>query len=681
MSGPWEQFSAQSGPWNDFDAPAPVPTQSVPSEFLRQLGLTARAAVKGAAALPNMVADPLVGLYNRVTGSQIPSFSQGQDQALTDLGLPQPKNTTERVVQAGAQSLVPVGGVASVARSVPTLAPLADNLGWQALSSVLGSTASEGAKEGGAGPAGQLAAGLLGGVAGPTALSAANVAARTALRVPGSLLAPFTESGRSGIVAQAFQKAATDARMAADNIQSAPSYVPGVRPTTAELADDTGISALYKALINRQGAPFTDRANANDAARQAYLAQAFGNETTLNAAKAARDAQTAPLRNSALNAANDTTNNILNLEQQIAQKQASKAQALQQYGQMATGAAEQNTFANNWTPVPGMPRVPGILSPNAELVPTYQAGAQDAAKIAAQRQAELEAAQAARSSVPYVPLQSAPLLDSIRGTLNIPGVRSSDVAANTLGDIEAKIAKFTDANGNIDARDLYTIRKEIGNTIETHAKASNNWDKKMTAGLEKNIQGAIDNSIVSAGGTDWPAYLQQYQDLSKGINAMQTGQAITKAATNPGKDQLSQPLFARQMANNAQDVADMGARSSDVLTRVNQDLKRSAAPLNAMRTPGSDTAQNLVGNAMLNGLLGRIPLGPLGSITGKLGSAIYSPMETKTQQLVTNAMLDPRLGAQLLRRPIPQKPDLVAQLSASLFPISYGGLLGTLSNQ
>ena len=141
-----------------------TPQPSFTDELGRQLGLTARAAVKSVAAVPNMVADPLVSLYNRFTGSQVPSFSDRQDQALTNAGLPQPKNGLERVVQSGATALGPVGMGATVAKGVKSLAPLAENLNWQALSSMLGAGASEAAKEGGAGPGGQVVAGLVGGV-------------------------------------------------------------------------------------------------------------------------------------------------------------------------------------------------------------------------------------------------------------------------------------------------------------------------------------------------------------------------------------------------------------------------------------------------------------------------------------------------------------------------------------
>lgn len=78
----------------------------------RQLGLTARAAIKGGSFIPNAVADfasGAVNLGNILTGSEsrVPYLSQVQEQALNKtFGAPQ--NKLEEYVQTGAESLVGV---------------------------------------------------------------------------------------------------------------------------------------------------------------------------------------------------------------------------------------------------------------------------------------------------------------------------------------------------------------------------------------------------------------------------------------------------------------------------------------------------------------------------------------------------------------------------------------------
>ncbi len=126
------------------------------------------------------------------------------------------------------------------------------------------------------------------------------------------------------------------------------------------------------------------------------------------------------------------------------------------------------------------------------------------------RESALEAANAGG-------VKSDAVTSGIDATLGKPGLRASDVVQSTLSDVKEKIAKFTNDQGAIDANDLYTIRKEIGNTIKKYAAEKQNWDKKLTAGLERDIQKAMDEAIESAGGAGWKQYLAEFAERSKGI--------------------------------------------------------------------------------------------------------------------------------------------------------------------
>lgn len=128
-----------------------------------------------------------------------------------------------------------------------------------------------------------------------------------------------------------------------------------------------------------------------------------------------------------------------------------------------------------------------------------------------QRDAALEAANA-NGGVP-----STNILKSIDILADEPGKRASEVVSKTLGNVREKIASLAGTDGKIDARDLYTVRKEIGNTIQVYAKESANWDKKLTAGLESDIQKGIDNAIEGAGGMGWKDYLEKYAARSQAI--------------------------------------------------------------------------------------------------------------------------------------------------------------------
>lgn len=106
------------------------PTQekrSIGQEFVRQLGLTGRAAYEAFTSPATAVLEAGRGLYNlgaEALGSEsrIPSFYQAQSQMLTNAGVPVPENTLERAVQAGVQGMTSTAGLARAAPNVPALA-------------------------------------------------------------------------------------------------------------------------------------------------------------------------------------------------------------------------------------------------------------------------------------------------------------------------------------------------------------------------------------------------------------------------------------------------------------------------------------------------------------------------------------------------------------------------------
>jgi hypothetical protein len=119
------------------------------------------------------------------------------------------------------------------------------------------------------------------------------------------------------------------------------------------------------------------------------------------------------------------------------------------------------------------------------------------------------------------------VLDALDEMTRQPGDRASDVVTRTLGTVKAKIASLTDNTGNIDARDLYTVRKEIGNTIKTFSKETANWDKKLTSKLEREIQLNIDDAIEKGGGVGWKEYLAEFAKRSQAMDAFKARQELS----------------------------------------------------------------------------------------------------------------------------------------------------------
>jgi hypothetical protein len=174
--------------------------RSVGQDLGRQVGLTARAGIKGILGLPTMVGDALFGV-----AGQPGRTSQALDRLLNRV-LPEPENATERVAGDVAGALSGVGGIARLAQATSPASTLGQNVAkslyanipMQAASAVTGSGAAGVTREAGGGPLAQLAAGLVGGVAVPMGMQlAANAGSSGTLArsLEKSAQKPFAQEG------------------------------------------------------------------------------------------------------------------------------------------------------------------------------------------------------------------------------------------------------------------------------------------------------------------------------------------------------------------------------------------------------------------------------------------------------------------------------------------------------
>lgn len=133
-------------------APEPVATiqpapesPSMMSQIGRQLGLTARAGITGATALPAMMAEPIAAGVNALAGRQVmASPAQGIQNLMTAAGLPEPQGGLERAVQAGTSAMAGTGAQAALAQQMGGMAaPLAANLVQQVPAAAAGGMAAQ----------------------------------------------------------------------------------------------------------------------------------------------------------------------------------------------------------------------------------------------------------------------------------------------------------------------------------------------------------------------------------------------------------------------------------------------------------------------------------------------------------------------------------------------------------
>lgn len=287
-------------------------TQSMPmgsvDDLMRQLGLTARAGITGATAIPAMMADALTGMVNIGTGKQtmMPS-SKGLQNLLDYIGLPKPQSAQERVVQDITSGLA---GVAGPAAAAGRMVPLAKEFFTTNLPAQVGSAAGAAglsgyAREEDVGPMGQLLASLAGGVGGAGGMVGSTKQMREAnipavMRTAQEFVRPLTEGGREVITGKVLRSLAREPETAIENIAAFKPTVPGYQPTTAQASRDIGlISAETPIKGLATGGPFEAQQYQANQARLAIVDRMAKDEEALKRAIAKRDEVTDPMREKA----------------------------------------------------------------------------------------------------------------------------------------------------------------------------------------------------------------------------------------------------------------------------------------------------------------------------------------------------------------------------------------------
>lgn len=314
-------------------------TPSIADQLLRQAGLTARAVgpvaagatlggmvagPSGAAVgalgvgLGQMVGDPLVGLYNRAMGTNVPTPSQSMESLMTKAGLPEPATPTERVVQDITRSGASATGFArgagqmgatmlagrQMAGQPAGIAPdilglLAQYPAQQVSGAALAGGAGGMLREGDVGTAGQMAGSMAAGMVAPGGPKLPLT--QRIVGAPKTLVQPFTEEGRQVMIGSVLNKLATNPQAAQARLAEAVPLVPGVRPTTAATAFDPGLAAAETSIrgLDVAGSQFGQRLSENQQALLDAYRRLSGGPGSIPRAEAKRASVTRPMRTDA----------------------------------------------------------------------------------------------------------------------------------------------------------------------------------------------------------------------------------------------------------------------------------------------------------------------------------------------------------------------------------------------
>lgn len=289
--------------------------------------------------------------------------------------------------------------------------------------------------------------------------------------------------------------------IAAKALREAGELVPGSKPTAAQALADTPSAAKLVREQSRvsQEVPelFIERAKQQAAARQSELGRMFGTADDIAALQAERTAVTTPMREQALAWADVYGKTAPKLQASIdkATEEIQKFMPRAGDGQFYTG--RQKAIHN-------------YISKNREF-----------------KQAQLDSLR----ENGFFPLSIAPIAEKIEKSRGTIGERSNELLQDAQSRILDKLRRFSDENGIIPSKDLYNIRKEIGEDIQAFlmARGVNPSFSGQATSVEKALKAQLDDAIVQASGSNlWKDYLANFSKYSEKINQMQVGQELQK---------------------------------------------------------------------------------------------------------------------------------------------------------
>lgn len=348
-----------------------------------------------------------------------------------------------------------------------------------------------------------------------------------------------------------------------------------------------------------------------------------------------------------------------------------------------------------------------ITNQNAARTAALEGIAGNKGKVAVAQQARDAATDAMRESA----LQRAGTLDANAIAAQIEGMLANpnNAGSTTRAGLQRALGQIRDIageSGQIDARALYEIRKDLGLAMqgELQGDAGN---LRYARGALSDVQNVFDDAIEAAsrrpatapgtelalagsnvalpgaaGGTpatSWRDYLSKYSELSKPINQMEALQDVLKRVQTGTPDtqgnlMLSGAKLNQILKNEGDELAkQLTPEQMQQLRNLAADLNASYLALNAGKATGSNTVQNLAQDQLLQTTLGR--LGNSQAVQTTLGNLLKLPYvraNQSIQQRLGEALLDPVQAARLMEQAA-ASPTL-SRLAGSTRELAYRGL-------
>jgi len=254
--------------------------------------------------------------------------------------------------------------------------------------------------------------------------------------------------------------------------------------------------------------------------------------------------------------------------------------ALQETGRMQTDAAQRMAVSRaQLARIQDPSQIPAISARGEARIQAatgrqFEEAADIFSRVTAQRRAERDFIQRQIGSLEDYglrPLEVGNVKSAIDAAMAAPGRRVSAQQQQVLGKVQQQLdAAAAMNNGVIDARDLYTIRKEgINEIVDDLMKGQDpKTSRKVAAEVLSIIRPEIDKAITKAGGTGWVDYLKTFEQGAKEIEKRQmAAEAVQMFSDSPNE-------YVRLVRGNNPNAVEsvFGAGNFDIFKQMSKEM-------------------------------------------------------------------------------------------------------------
>jgi len=282
------------------------------------------------------------------------------------------------------------------------------------------------------------------------------------------------------------------------------------------------------------------------------------------------------------------------------------------------------------------------------------------------------------------PVSVEPITNAISGIMSNPATQRKTVD-EAMGYVNSLLAKRVNPEtGTIDPMALYSVRKDITDAMA--GKLSGELSNlRLARGQMAELLPVIDNAIES-GAPGFQKYMKQFEKSSSAIDQMRLMQGIESKVTTgqpnlmTGEPVLAASALRRQVASKADEIgAQLSPAAQTRLDNIINEINRGqAATAPGVKAPGSNTFQNM----SMGNLIGRVfsesmaDNTTLRTMTRPL-DFLYKLPDQQIQQLLVEAMLDPKLAAMMMGKANVMKVDPLAKsLRKKAEELGFGTAIG-----